>query len=467
MKAFMDKDFLLQTDTAKALYHDYAAKMPIIDYHCHINPQEIAEDRRFENITQVWLGGDHYKWRMIRSNGVPEEEITGDADDRIKFQRFAEAMPRAIGNPMYHWTHLELQRYFGYNGVLNGDTAEEVWQLCNKKLQEDPDMTVRGLIRQSNVKVIGTTDDPADTLEYHAAIAAEGIEDFKVVPSYRPDKAIAIYKPGFAEYIAKLGAANGVAIRTAADVTKALAVAMDRFGALGCKAADHGMDYVMYRPATDKEVEAVFKKAMAGKAITMEEAEKYVTAITLFCGKEYARRGWVMQIHYCVQRNTNTRRFTALGPDVGCDCISTHECGEALTALLDAMDREDLLPKTVLYSLNPADNALLGSVIGCFQGTGAAGKIQHGSAWWFNDNKTGMEQQMTDLANLSLLGNFIGMLTDSRSFLSYTRHEYFRRILCNLVGNWVENGEYPADMAAVGAMVQDISYNNAKAYFGF
>ena len=466
MSAFMDKDFLLETKTARKLYHDYAAKMPIIDYHCHINPQEIAEDRKFENITQVWLGGDHYKWRMIRSNGTPEEEITGSADDRTKFQRFAEAMPRAIGNPMYHWTHLELQRYFDFDKPLSGDTAEEAWNLCNEKLKE-AGMSARGLIRQSNVKVIGTTDDPADNLEYHAAIAAEGIEDFKVVPSYRPDKAVAIYKPGFVEYIAKLGAANSVDIRTAKDVKKALAVAMDRFEALGCKAADHGMDYVKYRPADDKQVEKVFKKMMAGKAITMEEAEQYATAITLFCGREYARRGWVMQIHYCVQRNTSTRRFEAIGPDAGCDCISTRECSEALTALLNAMDKDNLLPKTVLYSLNPADNALLGSVIGCFQDTGAAGKIQHGSAWWFNDNKTGMQQQMTDLANLSLLGNFIGMLTDSRSFLSYTRHEYFRRILCNLIGGWVENGEYPADMDVLGKMVQDISYNNAKAYFGF
>ncbi len=466
MKAFMDKDFLLQSKTAKTLYHKYAAKMPIIDYHCHIDPREIAEDRRFENITQVWLGGDHYKWRMIRSNGVPEEEITGDADDRTKFQRFAEAMPKAIGNPMYHWTHLELKTYFGYNGALNGDTAEEVWNLCNRKLKEDPSLSVRGIIRQSNVKVIGTTDDPSDTLEYHAAIAKE-ITDFKVVPSYRPDKAVNIYKAGFIDYIAKLGAANGVEIKTVEDVKKALSIAMDRFEALGCKASDHGLDYVMYRPASDEQVEAIFQKAMAGEAITMEEAEMYVTAIVLFCGREYARRGWVMQIHYCVQRNTNTKRFEALGPDVGCDCISAHECSEALTALLNAMDKDDLLPKTVLYSLNPSDNALLGSIIGCFQGTGAAGKIQHGSAWWFNDNKTGMQTQMTDLANLSLLGNFIGMLTDSRSFLSYTRHEYFRRILCNLIGGWVENGEYPNDMAALGAMVQGICYNNAKNYFGF
>ena len=464
MKAFMDNDFLLETETARTLYHDYAAKMPIIDYHCHINPQEIAEDRTFENITQVWLGGDHYKWRMIRSNGTPEEEITGTADDRTKFQRFAEAMPRAIGNPMYHWTHLELQRYFGFDKPLNGDTAEEAWNLCNAKLKEEG-MSARGLIRQSNVKVIGTTDDPADSLEYHAAIAAEDIEDFKVVPSYRPDKAIAIYKDGFADYIAKLGAANGVVIRTVADVKKALAVAMDRFAALGCKAADHGMDYVMYRPADDKQVEKVFKKVMASKAITMEEAEQYATAITLFCGREYARRGWVMQIHYCVQRNTSSRRFAAIGPDAGCDCISTRECSEALTALLNAMDKDNLLPKTVLYSLNPADNALLGSVIGCFQDVGAAGKIQHGSAWWFNDHIDGMVDQMKTLGNLGALASFVGMLTDSRSFLSYPRHEYFRRILCNIIGEWVEKGMFTSDREILDKLIADICFCNAKNYF--
>ncbi len=467
MKAFMDEDFLLTTETARALYHRYAQDMPIIDYHCHINPQEIAEDRRFDNIAQVWLGGDHYKWRVIRSNGVPEEEITGDADDRVKFQRFAEAMPRAIGNPMYHWTHLELKRYFGFDGVLNGDTAEEVWQLCNRKLREDPQMTVRGLIRQSGVKVIGTTDDPADDLRFHAAIAAEGIDDFKVVPSFRPDKAVQIHKPGFAAYIEKLSAANGIAIRTVADVKAALSVAMDRFGALGCRASDHGLDYMLYRPADDAAVEAVFRKGLAGDPISAAESEMYQTALLLFVGREYARRGWVMQLHYNVQRNTSTDKFRRIGPDAGCDCIGTNDGSIALTSFLDALDRDGQLPKTVIYSLNPADNALIGSVIGCFQGPGAAGKIQHGSAWWFNDNKTGMEEQIISLANLGLLGNFIGMLTDSRSFLSYTRHEYFRRILCGVIGRWVENGEYPADIPTLGALVQDICYNNAKRYFGF
>lgn len=466
MRAFMDEDFLLQSETARRLYHDYAEPMPIIDYHCHIDPREIAEDRRFDNIAQVWLGGDHYKWRMIRSNGVPEEEITGAADDRVKFQRFAEALEKAIGNPMYHWTHLELKRYFGYDGVLNGETAEQVWQLCNEKLRNDPDMTVRGLIRRSRVAVIGTTDDPADTLEYHAAIRRE-VTDFRVVPSYRPDKAVNVHKPGFAAYIARLGEANGVSIRTAADVQTALSKAMDRFAALGCRASDHGVDYVMYRPAPAEAVEAAFRKGMAGEPLTVEETEAYQTAMLLFCGREYARRGWAMQIHFCVQRNVNTDLFERIGPDAGCDCISTRECSGALTALLDALDRTHELPKTILYSLNPADNALIGSVIGSFQGTGAAGKLQFGSAWWFNDHKPGMEKQLTDLATLSLLGNFIGMLTDSRSFLSYTRHEYFRRILCNLIGGWVENGEYPADLPALGRLVQGIAYNNAKAYFGF
>ncbi|MBQ9859746.1 MAG: glucuronate isomerase [Clostridia bacterium] len=467
MKPFMDKDFLLTNETARTLYHTYAAPMPIIDYHCHINPAEIAADRQFDNITQVWLGGDHYKWRMIRSNGVPEEEVTGGASDRVKFQRFTEALPRAIGNPMYHWTHLELKRYFGYDGVLNGDTAEAVWELCNRKLQEK-DMTVRGLIRRSNVKVIGTTDDPVDTLEYHKQIAADPTcADIKVVPSYRPDKAINIHKAGFLEYIKKLGDANGVTIACVADVKAALAAAMDRFDALDCKASDHGIDYVMYRPATDEQVEAIFQKAMKGGAVTEEEMEQYATAILLFVGREYARRGWVMQLHYGALRNTNTNMFHRLGPDTGFDCISTRACGEGITGLLNALEVTGELPKTILYSLNPADNELLGTILGCFQGTEAAGKIQHGSAWWFNDNKTGMEKQLTDLANLSLLGNFVGMLTDSRSFLSYTRHEYFRRILCNLIGTWVENGEYPADMDTLGGLVQDICYNNAKRYFGF
>lgn len=466
MKQFMDEDFLLTNETAKTLYHQYAAQMPIIDYHCHINPEEIAKNRKFDNIAQVWLGGDHYKWRLIRSCGVEEKDITGsESTDREKFQKFAEALPRAIGNPMYHWTHLELKKYFGYNGVLNGDTAEEVWNLCNEKLKTDA-LSVRGIIEQSNVKVIGTTDDPVDSLEWHTAIQNDPACKVKVVPSFRPDKTINIDKAGFAEYIAKLAQASGVAIQKFDDIRKALSLRLDLFGSLGCKASDHGLDYVMCRPAGDAVLDKILAKGLAGEPLTVEEAEQYKTGVLLFLGREYAKRGWVMQIHYGAIRNSNTKLFDKLGPDTGFDCIANTNCANAIVALMDALQKEDSLPKMVLYSLNPNDNEILGALIGCFQ-EAPCGKIQHGSAWWFNDTKTGMIAQLTSLANLSVLGNFIGMLTDSRSFLSYTRHEYFRRILCNLIGTWVENGEYPNDMEYLGKMVQDISYNNAKEYFGF
>jgi glucuronate isomerase len=466
MKQFMDEDFLLSNETAKTLYHDYAEKMPIVDYHCHINPQEIAEDRQFSNITQVWLGGDHYKWRMIRSNGVDEKYITGDSTDREKFQKFAESLPRAIGNPLYHWTHLELKRYFGYDGVLNGDTAEEVWNLCNAKLQTK-ELSVRGIIEQSNVKVIGTTDDPIDSLKWHKAIKEDSTCKVKVVPTWRPDKIMNIEKPTFAEYVSSLAKASGMEIKTVKDVCAALEKRLNHFEEMGCKASDHGMNYVIYNPASEAEVEEIFKKGLNGEALTQDEVDKYKYAVLMFLAKQYAKRGWVMQIHYGTIRDTNTAMFERLGPDTGFDCIGTPNCAEAITKFMDALNQTNELPKTILYSLNPIDNQMLDTVIGCFQGTEAAGKIQHGAAWWFNDTKTGMIDQMTSLANLSVLGNFVGMLTDSRSFLSYTRHEYFRRILCNLIGKWVENGEYPCDMETLGKMVQDISYNNAVRYFGF
>lgn len=462
---FMGENFLLTNETAIKLYHNYAKNLPIIDYHCHINPKEIALDKKFENITEIWLGGDHYKWRMIRSNGVPENEITGDASDRIKFQRFAEALPRAIGNPMYHWTHLELKRYFGYDQPMCGDNAEEIWEACNVRLKEDS-MSAKNIIKNSNVYMIGTTDDPIDSLEWHKKIAEDGDCSALVLPSFRPDKAVNIEKAGFVEYIEKLAEVSGIEIKTAEDVKKALTVRLDYFCEHGCKVTDHGLDYACYSPADDSEVEAIFAKAMAGETVSMTDAEKYKTAILVHLGKEYAKRDIVMQIHYNVQRNTNTRKFNDLGPDTGFDCIYTKDCGAAVTGLLNALDKEDLLPKTILYSLNPHDNELLGTVIGCFQGPEARGKIQHGSAWWFSDTKSGMETQLKSLANLSILGNFVGMLTDSRSFLSYTRHEYFRRILCNLIGTWVENGEYPNDEKMLGELVSDICFNNAKKYFG-
>ena len=462
--SFIKDDFLLTNETAKKLYHKYAADMPIIDYHCHINPQEIFEDKKFDNITRIWLGGDHYKWRLIRSNGTCEDEITGSADDRTKFGRFAQMLPKAIGNPMYHWTHLELKRYFDYDGILNDETAEEVWNKCNDKLAQD-DMTVCSIIKKSNVKLIGTTDDPIDDLRWHKKILEQGKCSAKVVPSFRPDKAVNIEKAGFVEYIAKLSEAAGIEIKTAADVKKALSLRLDYFCSLGCCATDHGLDYVPYIEATDSEIEAIFAKAMNGEKVTMDEADAYKTAILIHLGREYADKGIVMQLHYGAQRNTNTNMFNKLGPDTGFDCISVKNCGEAITAFLNALAIDNKLPKTILYSLNPNDNEMLDTILGCFQGTEVAGKIQHGSAWWFSDTKSGMETQLKSLANLSLLGNFVGMLTDSRSFLSYTRHEYFRRILCNLIGQWVENGEYPDDEKTLGKMVQDICYNNAARYF--
>ncbi len=463
MKPFLNEDFLLSNVTAKRLYHDYAAKMPICDYHCHIDPKDIWEDRRFSNITELWLGGDHYKWRIMRSNGVPEECITGSTPAREKFQKFAEALPRCIGNPMYHWCHLELKNFFGYEGVLSGETAQEVWELTEKKLQE-PSFSARGLIASSNVAMVGTTDDPCSDLKYHALLAQEKLP-FKVCPSFRPDPAVNIHKPGFKEYIDKLSAVSGVEINTAEDVCKALTQRIEHFDRHGCRASDHGLDYIMYRAGTPEQVDAVFAKAMAGDAVTKEEAELYQTAIMLHCGREYARLGWAMQLHFGAVRNPNSRMFAKMGPDVGFDCMGVTDSCAAAYQLMDVWQREDQLPKTILYSLNPADDEWLDTLLGAFQGTEVPGKIQHGSAWWFNDNKVGMVNQMTSLANLGILGNFIGMLTDSRSLLSYARHEYFRRILCNLIGTWVENGEYPNDEATLGALVQDISFNNAKRYF--
>ena len=466
MKTFMDKDFLLSTDTAKELYHDIAAKMPILDYHCHISPQEIAENRKFDNITQVWLGGDHYKWRQMRSNGVEEKYITGDASDREKFQKWAETLEMAIGNPLYHWSHLELQRYFGYTGVLNSETAEEVWNLCNSKLQEDS-MRVQNLILQSGVTLICTTDDPADDLKWHKILAEDENFPVQVLPAWRPDKAMNLEKPDYVEYLEKLGKAAGMEIKTFADLKEALKKRMAFFDSMGCKASDHGLNYVAYAPASEEEMEAVFAKRMNGEAVSAEEEKKFKTAFMLFVAGEYSRLGWAMQLHYGCKRDNNTSMYNKLGPDTGCDCINNYAPAAELADFLNAVNEAGSLPKTILYSLNPNDDEVIGTIIGCFQNSDTVGKIQQGSAWWFNDNKTGMMKQMTSLANLGLLGNFLGMLTDSRSFLSYPRHEYFRRILCELIGGWVENGEYPKDMKTLEKIIKGISYNNAVRYFGF
>ncbi len=462
---FINEDFLLKNKTAKKLYHSYAENLPIIDYHCHIPPREIAEDRRFENISEIWLGGDHYKWRLIRMTGAPESEITGDCDPKTKFMHFAEALPLAAGNPMYHWTHLELARYFDCFEILKPSSAEEIYRLCNRAL-ERPDMSAKGIIRRSNVKMIGTTDDPVDSLEWHEKIAASGDLDTLVLPSFRPDKAVGIDKPGFKEYISELGRVSGINICGIEDVKKALSSRLEFFCAHGCRAADHGLDRAVYSPASEAETDAIFKKAMNGETVSADEAEKYATAILLYCGREYARLGVVMQIHYNCQRRVNSRYTALLGPDTGFDCIRAHDGGAAVTGLLNALDVTGQLPKTILYSLNPADNELLDTVAGSFPGEGGIQKVQHGAAWWFNDTRSGMEAQLKSLANLSLLGGFVGMLTDSRSFLSYTRHEYFRRIFCNLLGEWVEAGEYPDDEESLRRIVEGVCYKNAAAFFG-
>ena len=466
MKAFMDKEFLLSTPTAQKLYHDYAENTPILDYHCHINPKEIAQDRKFENITQVWLGGDHYKWRQMRSNGIDEYYITGGASDREKFQKWAETLEKAIGNPLYHWSHLELRKYFGYEGYLNGETAEEVWNLCNAKLQEDT-MTVRNLIKQSNVKLICTTDDPVDTLEWHKVIAEDDSFDVQVLPAWRPDKAMNLEKPEYLDYLKTLSEVSGVEIHSFKDLMKALSLRMDFFASMGCCVSDHALEYVMYAPASEDEIEKIFSKRLNGESVSREDEMKFKTAYMIAVGKEYHKRNWVMQLHYGCKRDNNVFRYNQLGPDTGFDCINNYAPSAQMADFLNALSATDELPKTILYSLNPNDNESIGTILGCFQGPETVGKIQQGSAWWFNDHKVGMMNQMISLANLGLLSNFVGMLTDSRSFLSYTRHEYFRRILCELIGGWVENGEYPDDYKALEKIVKGISFNNAVNYFGF
>lgn len=465
MKAFLDDDFLLTTPTARRLYQ-VARSMPILDYHCHLDPKEIAQERRFENITQVWLGGDHYKWRLMRANGVDEAYITGDAPDREKFQKWAETLELAIGNPLYHWSHLELRRYFGYEGVLNEDTAQEVWELCNQKLQE-PGMSARNLIANSGVTLVCTTDDPADSLEWHQQLAQDSSFPVKVLPAWRPDAAMGLERLEYLDYLQRLGQAAGVEIRTYGDLKKALLSRMAFFDKMGCRASDHALTVAVCQPASEEELERVFQKRLEGEPLTQEELAAFQTGFLRFVAGEYKRLGWVMQLHYGCRRNNNTRMFHKLGRDTGYDAVLQGTPSLEVAAFLDLLASQDALPRMVLYSLNPNDDEGLNSVIGCFQDGTPLGRIQQGSAWWFNDHKAGMVKQLTAFANGGLLGNFIGMLTDSRSFLSYPRHEYFRRILCELLGAWVENGEYPADWKALEKMVRGVCYNNAVEFFGF
>lgn len=464
MEKFMDQDFLLSTPTAKWLYHEVAEKMPIIDYHCHINPQEIAEDRKFDNISQVWLGGDHYKWRQMRFGGIAEQIITGDADPREKFRAFASVLPRLIGNPMYHWSHLELQRVFGIDEPLTADNADEIYDKCNAVLAR---YSARDLMRMFDVKAVCTTDDPCDDLHWHDQIAADQTMEIKVLPAFRPDKAVNIEKEGFADYIHTLSKVTGRTIGCTEDVAAALSDRIDFFAAHGCLCADHGLDYCMYAKPDAAAADRAFRTAMEGNCPSKADGDAYKTMVTIACAKKYTQKNWVMQIHFGCLRNNNKPQFEKLGPDTGYDAINSASGVENVAPLLNAFAENNGLPKTILYSLNPCDNTALVTIAGCFQKDGEAGWVQQGSAWWFNDNRTGMRTQLTELANTGLLAGFIGMLTDSRSFLSYTRHEYFRRILCELIGEWVESGQYPDDRKQLIKMTEDICYYNTNRFFGF
>lgn len=472
MKTFMDQDFLLKTETAKVLYHDIASKQPIYDYHCHLSPQEIAEDKSYKNLTQIWLGGDHYKWRVMRSNGVSESLITGDGEDYDKFLEFAKTLPYTIGNPMYHWTHLELKRYFGIEELLNEKTASKIWNKCNVMLNSG-EFSARKLIEKSKVEVICTTDDPIDLLNFHKVIAEDDSFKTKVLPTFRPDKGINIDLETFIPWINKLEDIVCYKITSIDDLFCALEERIDYFHTCGCRLSDHALDTVDYkRLKTNDTKEGIKAKltnilvsALNGNDLTKEDITYYKSALIQFLGKEYAKREWVMQIHIGALRNNSPRMYKNIGPDTGFDSINDTVFAQSLSELLGDLDQEDLLPKTILYVLNPRDNYVIGTMIGNFQGGGIRGKIQFGSGWWFCDQKEGMIDQMKTLSNLGLLSCFVGMLTDSRSFLSYTRHEYFRRILCNMIGEWVEDGEYPNDMDMLSNIVEDICINNARNYF--
>ncbi|MGD6832999.1 glucuronate isomerase [Sutcliffiella halmapala] len=464
MKAFIHDDFLLNNKMAKVLYHDYAKEQPIYDYHCHLDPKEIWENKQFGSIAEIWLSGDHYKWRAMRLNGVSEKYITGTASDKEKFLKWANTVSHTLGNPLFHWTHLELARYFDFHELLSDDTAERVWNCTNAKLEEDSFRT-RELIKGSNVEMIGTTDDPTDTLVYHERLAEDRTWTPKVLPTFRPDKGIEITKDTFLPWIEKLSKVTDKEIARLEDLLDALMERVDYFHEKGARLSDHGISEMVFETATKTEVEAIFQKALSNTPVSVAEARKYKTFILLFLGQVYAEKGWTMQLHIGAMRNNNKRMFKMVGADAGFDTIEDYTVAQPLAKFLDALDQTNQLPKTILYNLNPKDNFIFASLAGSYHEEGVPGKVQFGSGWWYNDQKDGMERQMTDLANIGLLSRFIGMLTDSRSFLSYTRHEYFRRILCNLIGSWVEKGEAPHDERLLGSIVKNISYKNAKNYF--
>ncbi|MDQ0255949.1 glucuronate isomerase [Evansella vedderi] len=464
MKPFIHDNFMLNNEAGKVLYHDFAKEMPIYDYHCHLSPKEIAENKMFSNISEIWLHGDHYKWRAMRSLGIDEELITGSASDYDKFRAWSKAVPYTIGNPLYHWTHLELKRYFDTDLLLNEDTSEEIWQHCNSLLQTE-ELTTQRIIERSGVNVICTTDDPIDSLEHHKEIKGNSAIKTKVLPAFRPDKAVEITRPEFKDYVQKLSDSADIKITSYEDLLKALENRMHYFHEVGCRISDHGIETLPFLECTLEEAAGIFEKGIAGQSISKEEEEKYKTYTLLFLGRMYHSLGWVMQFHVGAIRNNNERMFKKLGPDTGFDSIHDFDLSRSLNGFLNELDKNDELPKTILYSLNPNHNYTIATAIGNFQSGGTRGKLQLGSGWWYNDQKDGMIKQMTDLANIGLLSTFVGMLTDSRSFLSYTRHEYFRRILCDLVGGWVEKGEAPRDYELLGKIVQDICYTNANNYF--
>ncbi|MBA7624135.1 Uronate isomerase [subsurface metagenome] len=465
MAEFMSEDFLLQTETAKILYHEHAKKMPIYDYHCHLPADQIAADHRFENLTQAWLYGDHYKWRAMRANGIAEKYITGDANDYEKFEKWAQTVPYCIRNPLYHWTHLELKNPFGVKDKLLGpETAKEIYETCSEMLRT-PEFSVRNIMRKANVKLVCTTEGPLDSLEHHKQIRADGFE-IKVHTAFRPDKAMAVEDViDLNVFIDKLETICDMEIASFHLYIEAIRKRHDYFHENGCRLSDHGLETAYAEDYTENEIEKIFDRIRSGKDLDLSQRLKFKSAMMVEFALIDYESGWVQQLHLGALRNNSTRMFKAIGPDIGCDSIGDLEISQPLSKFLDRLDANNTLPKTILYNLNPRDNALCATMVGNFQDGPVPGKMQYGSAWWFLDQKDGMEEQMNVLSNMGLLSRFVGMLTDSRSFLSYPRHEYFRRILCNMLGNDVEAGLLPNDLDLLGKMVEDISFNNAKKYF--